>query len=951
MRIPAATYRLQFTPDFGFNQARAIVAYLAQLGISDIYASPIFAARSGSQHGYDVVDQNRLNPELGTPAEFEALIDEVQKQGLGWLQDIVPNHMAFSHQNPYLMDALEHGPSSAYSDTFDIDWTSFHEALKGRVLAPMLGSDYKECLAGGELQLGYGENGLTVNYYSLQLPICLGAYADFFEYDLAELEKQIGDRDRYAEFTGLLKAIETKVLPLSGEARSLAAKDIKQQLWKLVESVEKIHAFVEKNLATFNGVAGEAESFARLDSLLEKQFYRLSHWKVASEMLNYRRFFTVNELICLNAQHPHVFDQTHGLIRQLVQEGKITGLRVDHIDGLYDPLKYLKQLTEETGSVYTLVEKILEAVEKLPNDWPIQGTSGYEFLTYVNRVFCQAESKAAFSELYERFTGLEDSYEPLFLEKKRLLAESELVGDIDNLAHLLVQVAEQMAEQMGERLSDESLRLALKEIMIAFPVYRSYISEDGRSEKDEHYIQEAIATVRETVQASKKDAEKESNFSEALAFIENVLLLEDIESLSDEARSHRLHFIMRMQQFTGPLMAKGIEDTLFYVYNRFTGLNEVGGAPGEFGLSVQDFHAYNQYQQAHWPNNLNASSTHDTKRSEDVRSRLSVLSELPKEWKAQVTAWQEMNADKKQTDQPQPIPTANDEYFLYQTLVGAYPFNEAEFESFKTRVQAYVLKAGREAKVNTNWTNINEAYETGYADFIETLLDSAQENAFLESLRSFQTDVKKYGVYNSLSQLLIKIASPGVPDFYQGSELWDLSLVDPDNRRPVDYKKRSQLLADMQTQWQSDPAALVQALLNSLEDGGWEDGRLKLFLAYRGLAARQKFAALFTKGDYMPLKVMGTHADRVIAFARQWEEKMVVAIAPRFFTGLVSSEALPVGTDVWGDTAIELPAAQQFSWTNLLTDSPVEMELPVLVGSLCKQLPMALLSGTKTILK
>ena len=940
MRIPAATYRLQFTPDFGFNQAKEIVAYLAQLGISDIYASPIFAARSGSQHGYDVVDQNRLNPELGTPAEFEALVDEVQKQGLGWLQDIVPNHMAFSNQNPYLMDALEHGPSSAYSDTFDIDWTSFHKELEGRVLAPMLGSNYLECLAGGELQLGYGADGLAVHYYSLQLPICLGTYADFFEYDLFELEKQIGDRDRYAEFTGLLKAIETEVLPLSGEARSRAATDVKQQLWTLVESVEEIHGFVEKTLATFNGVAGDAESFSLLDSLLEKQFYRLSHWKVASEMLNYRRFFTVNELICLNAQHPHVFDQTHELIRRLVQEGKMTGLRVDHIDGLYDPLKYLERLTEETGSVYTLVEKILEAVEKLPDDWPIQGTSGYEFLTYVNRVFCQSESEAAFSELYESFTGLEDNYERLFLEKKRLLAESELVGDIDNLAHLLVQVA----EQMGERLPDESLRLALKEIMIAFPVYRSYINEDGRSEKDEHYIQEAIATVKATVQ-SEKGAEKGSDFSEALAFIEKVLLLEDRESLSDEARSHRLHFIMRMQQFTGPLMAKGIEDTLFYVYNRFTGLNEVGGAPGEFGLSVQDFHTYNQYQQAHWPQNLNASSTHDTKRSEDVRSRLSVLSELPEKWKAQVIAWQEMNVDKKRTDQPQPIPTANDEYFLYQTLVGAYPFDEAEFPGFKERVQAYVLKAGREAKVNTNWTKINEAYETGYANFIEALLNSAQENAFLESLRSFQTEVKKYGVYNSLSQLLIKIASPGVPDFYQGSELWDLSLVDPDNRRPVDYEKRSQLLADMQTQWQSDPAALVQALLNSLEDGGWEDGRLKLFLAYRGLAARQKFAALFTKGDYMPLKVMGTHADRVIAFARQWEEKMVVAIAPRFFAGLVSSEVLPVGTDVWGDTAIELPAAQQFNWTNLLTDSPVEMGLPVLVGSLCKQLPIALLAG------
>ncbi len=946
MRIPAATYRLQFTPDFGFNQARAIVAYLAQLGISDIYASPVFAARSGSQHGYDVVDQNRLNPELGTPAEFEALMDEVQKHGMGWLQDIVPNHMAFSNQNPYLMDALEHGPSSAYSDTFDIDWTSFHADLNGRVLAPMLGSDYRECLTGGELQLGYGANGLTVNYYSLQLPICLGAYADFFAHDLFELEKAIGqeagDRDRYAEFTGLLKAIETEVLPLAGEARSQAAIEIKQQLWALFEASDEIRAFVEKNLVTFNGVAGNDKSFSLLDSLLKQQFYQLSHWKVASEKLNYRRFFTVNELICLNAQHPYVFDQTHGLIQRLVKEGKMTGLRVDHIDGLYDPLKYLSQLTEKTGHVYTLVEKILEAVEKLPNDWPIQGTSGYEFLTYVNRVFCQPESEVAFSKLCEKFTGLEDNYEQLFLEKKRLLAESELVGDIDNLAHLLVQVA----ELMGESHSGECLRLALKEIMIAFPVYRSYISEkEGsekeRSEKDECYIQAAIATVREN------DSEKGAGFLESLAFIENVLLLENVEELSDEVRSQRLHFIMRMQQFTGPLMAKGIEDTLFYVYNRFTGLNEVGGAPGEFGLSVQDFHAYNQYQQAHWPQNLNASSTHDTKRSEDVRSRLSVLSELPEKWKAQVMAWQEMNAGKKQASQSQPIPTANDEYFLYQTLVGAYPFDEAEFSSFKERVQAYVLKAGREAKVNTNWTSINEAYEKGYADFIDALLDSSsesgQENAFLESLRRFQTDVKKYGVYNALSQLLIKIASPGVPDFYQGSELWDLSLVDPDNRRPVDYDKRSQLLADIHSQWQSDPAALVQDLLH-----GWEDGRLKLFLAYRGLGARQKFSTLFVKGDYMPLKVMGTHADRVIAFARHWEGQVVVAIAPRFFTGLVSSAAVPIGTEVWGDTAVELPAAQQFAWTNLLTNRSVEMRLPVLVGSLCEQLPIALLVGEQT---
>ncbi len=925
MRIPSATYRLQFTPDFGFKQAQEITGYLARLGISGIYASPIFAARSGSQHGYDVVDQNRLNPELGTEEDYEALVSEAQKHGLSWLQDIVPNHMAFSNQNPYLMDALEHGPDSAYGDTFDIDWTSFHDELKGRVLAPMLGADYRQCLEGGELQLIYGEDGLKVGYYSLQLPISLTTYSDFLGRDLSELEGKLATR-----VSDLLKQIDDDVCPLEGEARSQASKEIKRQLWLLFTTEDAFKNFVETTISVFNGEAGSADSFTLLDSLLGQQFYRLSHWKVASEMLNYRRFFTVNELICLNAQHSHVFDQTHGLIQRLVKEGKITGLRIDHIDGLYDPLAYLKQLTAEMGDVYTVVEKILEADETLPDDWPIQGTSGYEFLTCVNRVFCQSGSKDAFGRLYEAFTGVEDNYEQLFLDKKRLLAESELVGDIDNLAHLL----NGLAGEMGASLPAADLRLALKEVMIAFPVYRSYVSKEGRSEKDEHYIKEALATVRS------HSLEKGDDFTAALDFVEKVLLLEDVEALSDEVRGQRLHFIMRMQQFTGPLTAKGIEDTLFYVYNRFTSLNEVGGAPGEFALPLSDFHAYNQHQQAHWPHNLNASSTHDTKRSEDVRSRLNVLSEMPEVWEKQVNAWKEMNADKKRVGK-RPIPTPNDEYFLYQTLVGAYPFDEVELSEFRERIKAYVLKAGREAKENTNWTNIDEAYEEGYASFIETLLDSEQDSSFLDSLRSFQSQIKQYGVYNSISQLLLKIASPGIPDFYQGSEMWDLSLVDPDNRRPVDYDKRAQLLEKMQSQWESDPAALVKELMTS-----WEDGRIKLFLIFRGLAARKGLSDLFEKGQYLPLEVTGKYAERVIAFARQSAGGCAIAVIPRFLSGMVEAGLPPCGTEVWDDTAVVLPEeASDVEWKNWLTDATLSGKGQIFVGEVLDVFPVGLLSS------
>jgi len=932
MRIPVATYRLQFTPDFGFKQAEEIVEYLSQLGISDIYASPIFKARSGSQHGYDVVDQNQLNPELGGPEDFESLIAKVKAHGMAWLQDIVPNHMAFDSQNAYLMDALEYGPQSVYGETFDIDWASAWNGLEGKAIAPMLGSPYEACLHKGEIQLSYSTEGLRVNYYSLSLPINLLGYIDFFTHNQSSLQSKL-DADTYAQFDKVLKTLKEQTNALSDSSNNKLFSDIKRQLWSLYESNSEFQSFTQQNLSSFNGRSDNANSFVLLDQLLKHQFYQLAHWKVASEKLNYRRFFTVNELICLNAHKPKVFEQTHSLIQQMVSEGKFTGLRIDHIDGLYDPLAYANRLNQATDDTYIVVEKILEADENLPDSWPFQGTSGYEFLTCVNRVFCQGDSLPQLDKFYRQFTGIENSYEQLFFAKKRLLADSELVGDIDNLTQKLLPLIDAIGDGT---FTHESLRMTLKEFMVAFPVYRSYINEQGRSEKDIEHIKEAAEQAKVLIEQADNDQSDER--LSALAFIEKVLL-SDESNLTPEVQSLRLQFIMRFQQFTGPLTAKGIEDTLFYVYNRFSGLNEVGGAPGEFALDLQGFHAYHQYQQAHWPHNLNASSTHDTKRSEDVRSRLSVLSEIPDIWIQQVNTWRGMNANKKHSSEKQTIPDRNDEYFLYQTLVGAYPFDEQALPDFCERIKAYVLKASREAKVNTSWTAGNTTYENGYTDFIDALLNTDSDSSFLESLRSFQSRISQCGIFNALSQLLIKLTAPGAPDFYQGSELWDLSLVDPDNRRPVDYSKRAQSLKTIRAKWQENSDSLIQELLDS-----WQDGRLKLFFTMRGLALRHEFAETFEKGRYIPLAVTGTYAQKVIAFARCWQSNCVVTVAPRFFADLKTEGSLPCGKNAWKDTIIQLPAAENSSWKNALTGKELSFEDGLLMKEICQDLPAALLS-------
>lgn len=924
MRPPIATYRIQFNPDFGFTSAQAIVDYLATLGISDIYASPIFKARKGSTHGYDVVDQNQLNPELGSRADFDQLIGQLQQRNMGWLQDIVPNHMAYDGQNRYLMNVLEYGPNSEYRDYFDIDWTMSADS-QGRVLAPMLGDFYDRCLERGEIQLSYDEAGLSVNYYGLRFPVRIESYGRFLSHQLGRLAKQLGKRDRtYIKVSGLLYLVRNSIADLTGSAYREQAQFAKALLWDVYQENEDVREFINQNLVTFNGTPGTPESFDFLDDLLSEQFYRLAFWKVGAEELNYRRFFTVNELICLRVDDEKVFDQAHDLLCQLVKSGQVNGVRIDHIDGLYDPTTYLERLRDRLGDAYIVIEKILEFEETLPENWPIQGTSGYETLNYINGIFCQPDNQDALTHLYHRLTGQTAAYSDLVTEKKRLIADTNLVGDIDNLARFLKRVCQQY--RYGRDLTLYGLRTAIEEVLIAFPIYCTYANQGGISKRDLGYVREAIDSARKHI----------PQLLNELNLIEKFLSLEFEDSLPEQERSQWLHFVMRLQQFTGPIMAKGVEDTLFYCYNRFISLNEVGGSPGQFGISLRRFHQFHQQRQAQWPYAMNATSTHDTKRSEDVRARLNVLSELPTEWEAAVNCWHDLNSSYKKVVRDRVVPDTNDEYFLYQTLVGALPFAEEALPSFTDRVADYVVKAVREAKVHTAWLRPDTDYENGFVDFTRAILTPRENNVFLEKLREFQARIADYGIYNSLAQVLLKLTLPGVPDLYQGNEMWDFSLVDPDNRRPVDYGHRRHELEQLQQV--EDRRWLLQNLLDYRQDG-----RIKLWVTHRGLVARQQYPNLFLQGDYQPLKVQGKAEDSIIAFTRQWQDQWLVAIAPRFLTHRVAPGEHPIG-DVWEATILELPN-QVSTWKDWISDREVTVTGEANLSELLAQFPVAILIG------
>jgi (1->4)-alpha-D-glucan 1-alpha-D-glucosylmutase len=927
MRIPTATYRIQFSSEFGFDAAQSIATYLAELGISDLYASPIFKARAGSTHGYDVVDPTQLNPELGTPEAFEALVQELQQHQMGWLQDIVPNHMAYDSQNQWLMDVLENGPNSTYVDYFDIAWNSPFETSEEPILTPLLGDFYGACLENGELQLAYDQNGLSINYYSLKVPLKLESYDTFLVQNLGKLARTLGRRDPdFVKLLGILYIVKNISSDVVGKQRQDQAEFVKGILWELYTGNPEIKQFIDENLQAFNGEKGNAESFNSLDKLLSEQFFRLSYWKVGAEEINYRRFFTVNELISVKAEELKVFNATHSLIFKLVEAGKFTGLRIDHIDGLYNPTQYLERLKEKTGDTYITVEKILQFGEDLPKNWKIEGTSGYDYMTFVNGIFCQAENQEKFDRIYAEVIGSNLAFEDIAADKKHLIIDKNLAGDIDNLAVLLKKISSKY--RYSNDFTVNGLKRAIAEVLTRFPIYRTYITSEGISDTDRAYIQDVIQAAKDGTPLLPNE----------LNFIEKLLSLDYDSFLTPAEKEQWLYWVMRIQQYTGPLMAKGVEDTALYVYNRLISLNEVGGEPAHFGISLAKFHEFNQARQATWAYAMSATATHDTKRGEDVRARINVLSEIPEEWQNQVRTWMELNRAHKVKTKGIVMPSRNDEYLIYQMLVGTFPFDQSELESFRDRLKDYVIKAIREAKVHTAWLRPNPTYEDACTRFVELILDASDQNPFLQKFLPFQKQVGHYGIFNSLAQVLLKVASPGIPDFYQGTELWELSMVDPDNRRPVNFEQRKSYFQAIQQQMQTDILGLIADLLATKEDG-----RIKLFLTIQALKARTQYVEVFNQGDYLPLEVKGELKDHIIAFARKFGDRTIVAIAPRFLTGLIKPGEYPLGEKIWANTHLQLPANAPSSWKNVISEQPIQTNGVLQIGEALKHFPVALL--------
>ena len=925
MRVPEATYRLQFTAEFGFRPARETLDYLQALGISDLYASPIFAARPGSLHGYDVVDPNSINPELGSPHDFDRLTAAVRKRQMGWLQDIVPNHMAFDYRNRYLVNVLENGQSSRYYHFFDIFWEHFYDILRDRILAPFLGSFFGEALENGQLRLIYDQDGFAACYYNLRFPLKIESYLRLLTPCQEALRHHPGEEHPdYIQLLGVLYVLETLRTETGDPDRYRQITFIKNTLWNLYRKNPDIHQQIDGILHHTNGQVGDPDSFTPLEHLLNEQNFRLSFWKMAAEEINYRRFFSINDLISLQVERPEVFAETHRLLLQLTAEGIFTGLRIDHIDGLFYPTEYLQRLRQEVGDdCYIVVEKITDPGEPLP-PWPVQGTTGYEFMNLAGGLFCQKENARAFSRLYAAFTGLEIDYDDLVYEKKKLMVERHMMGDINNLAHLLKIIAGH--HRYGSDITMYSLRRSLIEIMAAFPVYRSYFDPDGGRDSDRQFVTRAIAAA----------LARNPGLANEFHYLQKILLLETDDFLPPEEKKLWLHFVMRFQQFTGPLMAKGFEDTLLYVYNRLLSLNDVGGAPERFGFSPEEMHVYFRQRQGEWPLALSATATHDHKRGEDVRARLNVLSEMPQEWARQLKNWSRLNRGKKGRVGRRKMPSANDEYFLYQTLLGTWPFGDFDRESYLERIQQYVVKAVREAKVYTAWIKPDNDYEQTYLDFVSRILTPAADNRFLAEFLPFQQRIAHFGILNSLGQTLLKLTAPGIPDIYQGTELWDLSLVDPDNRRPVDYRRRQQMLQSLQAA-PDRPALLADLLARP------EDGRLKLFLLWRALDLRHRQAALFHTGEYEPVGITGKYASHLFAFARRQGGTLAVTVIPRLLASLLPPGDYPLGEEFWQDTVLHLPA--DGNWQETFTGTLHRGE-HILAGEILRSFPVALLLHT-----
>lgn len=969
--IPGSFYRLQFNRQFTFLQAAACIPYLKELGITHCYASPYLKARPGSSHGYDIIDHGSLNPEIGSREDYEEFVAALDRHEMAQILDMVPNHMGVGADNTWWVDVLENGQASAYAHFFDINWQASGGQPTDRLLLPVLGDHFGVVLEQGELHLIFqADRGcFHVTYFDHVYPVAPETYPLILGHDLQRLETRLGgEHEGFLElqslissFASLPRCVETSAERV--EMRRRNKEVLKRLLARLCREHSEIGTCIIENVIFYNGEPGRPESFDSLEALLALQAYRLAFWRVASDEINYRRFFDINDLAGICMERRDVFEQTHGFVIDLIATGKVDGLRIDHPDGLYDPEGYFRNLQaavsgtslgldqaagpEPVGPdqrkklpLYVVVEKILSEGELVPSNWLVHGTTGYDFSCLLNGLFIDRDAEQEMTALYHRFIGQEFDFSVLVHDCKRLIMKTAMAGEINVLSDHLYRLAKKNRSTQDYTLN--SLREALAEIVAFFPVYRAYCTGDSFTATSRQYVESAVHQA--IIQHRAED-------TSIYDFIKSVLMLDNAQQQGERQRQLSLDFVMKFQQYTGPIMAKGLEDTAFYIYNRLLSLNEVGGDPCRFGVSVGEFHAANQVRNQQWPHAMLNTSTHDSKRSEDVRARINVLSEMTTEWGEALGHWQELNREKKTTlpDSREAVPSNNEEYALYQNLLGVWPFAEIRSEDrevFRDRFAAYMLKTIREAKVHTSWLNQNHEHENAMLRFITRLLDETNEE-FLDAFRSFQDKIAKFGMINSLSQLLLKLTAPGVPDIYQGNEIWSFCLVDPDNRHPVDFDKRWAMLTELRQTFDHAEQPLVELVGTLLQTP--DDGRVKMYVSWKTLTCRRQHPDLFEQGGYISLQAAGGRKEHVCAFLRKHGETTLLVAVPRLVAQLLDKDAtrMPLGREVWDETRLLLPEGiQERDFENVLTGEKIlgrKRQTGLYAADLFANFPLALL--------
>ena len=930
--VPTSTYRLQVHGGFPLDDAAAIVPYLAGVGVGAAYTSPYFAAEQGSTHGYDVTNHNEINPELGGADAHRRFMSALKDAGLQHIVDFVPNHMGISTMtNPWWRDVLENGPSARSAPFFDIDWNPVKRELRRKLLLPILGDQYGTVLERGELQLEFRAGRLVLKYFDNELPVNPRQAPRVYRTGLTRLTGELGaSHPDLLEFLSIITALQkmpayTESNPDDVSERSRESEIARSRMQALTERSEPIRRHIAEQVREYNGVPGRPESFDALHELLEEQAYRLAYWRTAAHEINYRRFFDINSLAGLRVEDPAVFTAIHQLLARLLREEVVTGVRIDHPDGLFDPARYFDMLQDlaaqawgiargpGTRPLYVVAEKILSGRERLPPGWAVSGTTGYNFLNQLNGVFVDSANARTMRRAYERLTGRTESFDDLLYATKRLIMDTSMASELNVLADMLNRISE--SNRRSRDFTLNSLRDVIVEVVACFPAYRTYVTPQGWRPEDRSVVEQAI------VRARRRNPAMDPTIFD---FFREVLLPREADDSVSGApgdrrggyppadaaeEAERLRFSMKFQQYTGPLQAKGLEDTAFYRYNLLLSLNEVGGDPSRFGSSVADFHATNVRRHQEWPYEMLATATHDTKLGEDVRARLNVLSEMPEEWAREAARWMRLNREHRTVVDGEPAPDRNDEYRFYQALVGVWPpAASAADAAFVSRLQAYMTKAVKEAKLHSSWINPNVPYEQAVAAYVERVLTGPDSGPLLAMLLPFERRVARAGVINSLAQVTLKIASPGVPDFYQGTEFWDLSLVDPDNRRPVDYAARREALARVREILSREPKARTQGVRELLEH--WQDAAIKALVTTAALQARRHHPELFLDGDYVPLETDVPLPARLVAFARLHPvDGAAIAVAPTLSSSLTDDEhPLPVG-DRWRTSRILLPEA------------------------------------------